>query len=162
LAGMVADGSQMSKKQLHGWAEGAVGLQMIAEYTVPWVTVENADGRELAKEWMKSKKEHIVSSGWSTYSGLVSMKADADLDLEEIEALLGTVVKEVGGAQNRARYAMNCFVIAVGSYVKPLLKQAKATAQKIGNVSVEMGETACKVPLATEHIAKIEAMNRVG
>jgi hypothetical protein len=43
LAGMVADGSQMSKKQLNGWAEGAVNLQMISEYTVPWVTVENAD-----------------------------------------------------------------------------------------------------------------------
>jgi 3-methyladenine DNA glycosylase AlkD len=162
LAGMVADGSQMSKKQLHGWAEGAVGLQMIAEYTVPWVAVENADGRELAKEWMKSKKEQVVSSGWGTYSGLVATKADADLDLAEIEALLGTVVKEVGGAQNRARYTMNCFVIAVGSYVKPLLKQAKAAAQKIGDVSVDVGETACKVPVATAYIARIEAMKRVG
>jgi len=162
LAGMVADGSQMSKKQLHAWAEGAVGLQMIAEYTVPWVTVENADGRELAKEWMKSKKEQVVSSGWCTYSGLLATKQDADLDLAEIEALLTTVVKEIGVAQNRARYTMNCFVIAVGSYVKPLLKQAKAAALKMGDVSVDVGETACKVPLATAYIAKIEAMKRVG
>jgi 3-methyladenine DNA glycosylase AlkD len=162
LAGMVADGSQMSKKQLHSWAEGAVGLQMIAEYTVPWVTVENADGSELAKEWMKSKKEQVVSSGWCTYSGLAATKADTDLDLAEIETLLGNVVKEIDGAQNRARYTMNGFVIAVGSYVKPLLKQAKATAQKIGDVSVEMGETSCKVPLATDYIAKVEAMKRVG
>ena len=57
---------------------------------------------------------------------------------------------------------MNGFVIAVGTYVKPLLKQAKATAKKIGKVDVQMGETSCKVPLATEYIAKVEKMGRVG
>src|SRR5450432_1617072 len=35
LAGMVADGSQMTKKQLNQWADGAANLQMISEYTVP-------------------------------------------------------------------------------------------------------------------------------
>src|SRR6202790_5526619 len=45
LAGMVADGSQMTPKQLNEWAEGAANLQMVAEYTVPWVTVENPHGR---------------------------------------------------------------------------------------------------------------------
>jgi leucyl aminopeptidase len=57
---------------------------------------------------------------------------------------------------------MNHFVIAVGSYVKPLLKQAKASAQQIGAVSVDVGDTACKVPLASAYIAKVEAMGRVG
>ena len=57
---------------------------------------------------------------------------------------------------------MNGFVIAVGAYVKPLLKQAEATAKKIGKVDVEMGGTACKVPLATEYIEKIESKDRVG
>ena len=47
LAGLVADGSQMTKKQLNGWAEGAANLHMISEYTVPWVTVGNPDAREL-------------------------------------------------------------------------------------------------------------------
>jgi len=53
-------------------------------------------------------------------------------------------------------------VISVGTYVKPLLKKAKETAKALGVVSVNMGDTACKVPLATEYIAKIEAMDRVG
>jgi 3-methyladenine DNA glycosylase AlkD len=48
LAGMVADGSQMNTKQLDAWAEGSASITMIAEYTVPWVTVENPAGRELA------------------------------------------------------------------------------------------------------------------
>ncbi len=57
---------------------------------------------------------------------------------------------------------MNGFVIAVGSYVKPLLKQAQATARAIGTVSVDVGETACKVPLAVEYIKKVETAGRVG
>lgn len=162
LAGMVADGSQMSTAQLNVWAEGAAGLQMISEYTVAWVAVENGQGRELAKQWMKSKKEHVASSGWCTYSGLLATKPDADLDLAEIEGLLSTVVKGIGGAQNRVRHTMNGFVIAVGLYVKPLLKQAKAAAKQIGDVSVDVGDTACQVPLATAYIQKNEAAGRIG
>ena len=162
LAGMVADGSQMTPKQLHVWAEGAENLQMIAEYTVPWVTVENPHARDLAIEWIKSKKEHVASSGWSTYSGLVATKPDDALDLAEVSSLLGAVVKGIKSAKNRVRYTMNGFVIAVGSYVKPLAKQAKATARQIGVVSVDLGDTACHVPLATAYMEKIEAAGRVG
>lgn len=162
LAGMVADGSQMTPKQLNAWAEGARNLQMIAEYTVPWVTVENPQGRDLAMQWIKSKKEHVASSGWCSYSGLLATKADEALDLAEIEGLLGTVVKGIKSAQNRVRYTMNGFVIAVGTYVKPLSKQAKATAGQIGIVSVDVGDTACNVPLATAYIEKIEAAGRLG
>jgi 3-methyladenine DNA glycosylase AlkD len=162
LAGMVADGSQMTKQELNAWAEGAANLQMIAEYTVPWVTVENSHAHDLAIQWIKSKKEGVASSGWCTYAGLVATKPDEALDLAEIEGLLSTVVKGISRAQNRVRYTMNGFVIAVGTYVKPLLKQAKASARQIGPVSVDMGGTACTVRLATEQIEKIEAAGRVG
>jgi 3-methyladenine DNA glycosylase AlkD len=162
LAGMVADGAKLTREQLNQWAEGAAGLQMIAEYTVPWVAVDNPDGRALALKWMKSKKEHIAAAGWATYAGLVSLLPDEALDLEEIQGLLDTAVKQAHTAPNRVRYTMNTFVISVGGYVKPLLKQAKAAARQLGEVKVDMGETACKVPLATAYIEKIEAMGRVG
>jgi len=162
LAGMVTDGSKLTREQLKQWAESAAGLQMISEYTVPWVAVDNPDARALALEWMKSKKEHIAAAGWCTYAGLVALQPDDALDLGEIQSLLDTVVKQVHTAPNRVRHTMNNFVIAVGSYVKPLLKQAKAAAVKIGAVSVDMGETACKVPLAAEYIEKTEAAGKLG
>lgn len=162
LAGMVADGAQLTDEQLHEWAAGAIGLPMISEYSVPWVAVENASGRKMALKWMDSKEESVAASGWSTYSALVATKADADLDLKEIEGLLDRVVREIGAAKNRARYTMNGFVIAVGSYVKPLAKQAKAAAQKIGEISVDMGDTACEVPLASERIATMESNGNIG
>ena len=162
LAGMLADGAQMTEKQLNAWAEGSTGAQMISEYTVPWVAVDHPQARAVAKQWMKSKKENVAAAGWGTSSGLLATKSDDTLDLPEIETLLSTIEKEIHKAPNRVRYTMNNFVIAVGTYVKPLLKQAKSSAKKIGTVSVDMGETACNIPQATAYIQKIEAANRVG
>ena len=76
--------------------------------------------------------------------------------------MLDRVVREIHTAPNKVRYLMNSFVISVGGYVKPLTKQAKAAATKIGEVTVDMGDTACKVPSATAYIEKIEKMGRVG
>jgi hypothetical protein len=162
LAGMVADGSKLTKAQLNRWAKGAVGLQMISESTVPWLTVENPMARELALEWMRSKGPAIAASGWCTYSGLLSLTADEALDLREIEKLLDRVTKEIGTAPNRVKLAMNNFVIVAGAYVKPLLKEAKAAAKQLGAIKVDMGETACKVPLAIAYIEKIEKTGREG
>ena len=162
LAGMVADGGKVTRAQLERWVESAGGLQMISEYTIPWLAVEHPEGRALAVEWIGSKKEHVATSGWCTYSGLVAVTPDEKLDLAEIEKLLAKIVKEIHGTQNRVRHAMNNFVIAVGSYVKPLSKRSKAVAAQIGNVSVDMGDTACKVPLATAYIEKVEASGKVG
>jgi len=162
LAGMVADGKKMTRKELDAWAEGSAGMQMIAEYTVPWVTVENAEARACALKWIESKKEHVASAGWSTWSGLVATRADEELDLAELKKLLTRVVQSIHKAKNRERYTMSVFVISVGGYVKPLLGEAKAAAQTIGNVSVDVGETACEVPVATAYIAKMEKAGRVG
>jgi hypothetical protein len=111
---------------------------------------------------MNSKEESVAAAGWCSYSGLVATKPDAELDLKEIEGLLERVVKEIASAKNRVRYTMNGFVISVCSYVKPLSKQAKAAAQKIGTVSVDMGGTACEVPSALEMIATMEARGKIG
>ena len=161
LAGLVADGAQMSERELQSWAEAASSA-MISEYTVPWVAVESPDARELALKWIDSRNESIACSGWNTYAGLVATRPDEELDLAEVEELLDRVVAEIDRAPNNVRYTMNGFVIAVGAYVRPLLKQAKAAAKKIGTVSVDMGDTACKVPEALAYIEKIETAGRTG
>jgi 3-methyladenine DNA glycosylase AlkD len=161
LAGLVADGAQMSKRELAQWV-AAARWHMISEYTVPWVAAESTFGSEIADEWIDSQREHVAAAGWNTWSGIVSMRADDELDLKELESLLKRVEQKIDDAKNRVRYCMNGFVMAVGSSVLPLLARAKATAKKLGKVHVDMGGTACKVPLALETIEKIESMGRVG
>lgn len=162
LAGMVADGAQLTRVQLEAFAERAAGRPMIYECTVPWLAVENADGRRLAAHWIESNKEHIAGAGWHTLSGMVTITPDDKLDLAEIERLLESIPGRIKKAPNRARAAMNGFVIAVGTYVAPLMKKALAVAEKLGDVDVDVGDTACEIPNARERILKAQSSGRAG
>jgi len=161
LAGLIADDSQMTKKDLQRWAEQAY-WSMLSEYTVPWVAAGSQHGRELALKWIDSKKEGIASAGWATLSSLVAIQNDADLDLAELTQLLQRVQKTIHQQPNRVRHTMNGFIISVGCYVPALTEVAIKTGQSIGNVSVDMGGTACKVPYAPDYIKKVQQRGTIG
>ncbi len=161
LAGLIADDAKMTKKDLQRWVAQAYWY-MIGEYTVPWVAAGSKYGWELALEWIDSKKENVAAAGWATLSSLVSIKDDAELDLAALKQLLPRVQKIIHEQPNRVRHVMNGFVIAAGSYVPALTDQALATAEKVGQVSVDMGGTACKVPSAPEYIQKAQDRGAIG
>src|SRR3989440_12295806 len=159
LAGLIADDAKMTKKDLQKWIEGAT-WGMVAEYTVPWVASASSHGREMALKWIESKDEAIASAGWQTYSSMIAIKEDADLDLAEIKSLLQRVAKSIHQQPNRVKYVMNGFVIAVGCFVKPLHKLAVDTAKGIGTVAVDLVRS-CKIPFAPDHIKKFEGRNAI-
>ncbi len=161
LAGLMADESQISKATLQQWAKEAYWY-MLSEYTVPWVAAETPFGFELGLAWIKSKKENIAAAGWSTLASYAALQPDENLDLAVYKKLLTQVAQEIHGAQNRVRYTMNGFVIAVASYISALTAPATSVAEKIGKVNVEMGGTACKVPLATTYIQKVIDKGYIG
>lgn len=161
LAGLIADENKITKDQLNKWADGAYWY-MISEYTVPWVASESKHGLELALEWIESSEERITSAGWATLASLASLKPDEDLDLKLFSKLLDRVEKNVHGSKNRVRYTMNGFVIAVGGSIEELSNKATKIANKIGKVNVDVGGTACKVPLATDYIKKVIDKGNLG
>jgi hypothetical protein len=161
LAGLIADPPQMTRAQLQKWAKTAA-WGMVGEYTVPWVASESRFGADLAREWVDSKKEDITATGWGTWSSLVAIKPDEDLDLDELVGLLDRVQRGIHRAPNRVRYTMNGFVIAVGCFVPTLSPKAKAVAKAVGPVEVDMGGTACQVPDAMAYIEKVEKAGRAG
>ncbi len=153
LAGLIADGRKMTKKQLDQWASGAT-WHMIAGYTVPWVAAEHPDAVSLAVKWTASKKDLVATAGWSTLGSVAATVPDDEIPLEIFEKLLGVVPTALKSAGNRTRYAMNNFVICVGTYVAPLAEAAMKTAKKMGVVEVDMGDTDCKIPDAATYIIK--------
>jgi len=161
LAGLIADEKQITEEILRDWAEKAY-WSYISEYTVPWVASESSFGWKLAMEWIESDKENIASCGWATLSNLVTIKKDEDLNIHRLSQLLDRVGDSVHDTPNRVRYTMNGFVIATGAMVIELTEKSKEIAAKIGKVSVDMGGTACKVPLAADYIKKVEDIGRVG
>lgn len=161
LAGLIADDGQMTKKDLKRWVEKA-NCPALAEYTVAWVAAESPHGWEMALEWIDSSKELAASAGWATLSSLVGITEDEDLDLAGLQKLLVRVSKTIHKQPNRVRYAMNGFVIAVGSYVKELSDLATQTAERIGEIEVEMNGTSCKVPYAPDYIEKVRKRGAIG
>lgn len=161
LAGLSVNPKLMTKDVLESWVKKAYWY-MLLEYTVAGVAAESDYALELSRKWIKSDDEKIATCGWSTYANYISITPDEDLDLNEIRHLLNQIEKNIHNERNRVRYTMNNFVIAVGAYVLPLHEEAMRVAEHIGKVDVSMGNTACKVPLATEYIKKVEAKNKLG
>jgi hypothetical protein len=126
------------------------------------VAADRAHGPELALEWCDSTKEDEAVAGWATLGGRVAIKDDAELDIAELKQLLQRVQTTIHDQPDRVRYVMNAFVISVGSYVRELTEFAVAVAKKIGRVSVDMGNTACKVPDAAEYIDKVRKRGTLG
>jgi 3-methyladenine DNA glycosylase AlkD len=161
LAGLVADESRMTRKDLKNWVAKA-NCDAIRGSAVAWVAAEDPHGWDLALEWIDSKKPAVAMTGWATLGSLVAVKDDAELDLPELTHLLQRVQSTIHDQPDPVRSCMNGFVIAVGTYVKPLCDAAIATAKKIGPVSVDMGNTACQVPSAVGRIKKAQSRGSVG
>lgn len=151
LAGLIADEKKISKADLQHWVENAYWY-MISEFTVAWVASESPYGWELGLEWIESDREQIASAGWATLANWCTIRPDSALDLNYLRKLLDRVGDTIHQSPNRVRYTMNGFVIACGISVVPLQEYAVQIAKKISKVYVDVGDTSCKVPLATEYI----------
>ena len=156
LAGLIADERSMTLKDLNHWVANSRG-ESIACTTVAWITSESAFGVQLAREWIQSDIETIAAAGWSTYSSILATLPNDVIDMNEISQYLDDIAASIHDEPEEVKYQMNLFVIAAGGYVPDLSKKAKEIGDKIGKVTVDMGNTACKVPMIRPYIEKMEA-----
>jgi len=161
LAGLIVDDARMTKKDLERWAKGAT-WHMISEYTVAQTAAQSPHGWELGQKWIDAKTPKMQAAGWATLSNYVSITPDEQLDIDALKKLLKRVEQTIHGSHDNVRYMMNSFVLCAGGCVKSLTDLAVKTAEKIGAVEVDMGETECKVPFVPDYIAKMKARGVIG
>ncbi len=161
LAGLIADETAMTKKDLQSWVDTG-SSSPLCESIVAQLAAETPHAHELGLKWIKSKKEGIASTGWSTLACWVSITDDSALDLKELEQLVAQVEKTIHDQPNRVRYCMNGFLSCVGCYVPDLTARVLKAAKTIGQVEVDMGETACKVPSVAETVQKVKDRGTLG
>lgn len=161
LAALMADENQITEAQLDEWADQAYWYYL-SEYAVAWVAGDTSFGFNLGLKWIESDQERIAAAGWSTLASFAGVNPDENLDIAAYRKLLKRVEKDIHDSQNRVRYVMNGFVIAIGQYIQDLTGDAQAVAEKIGKVHVDVGGTACKVPLSTQYIQKVIDRGAVG
>ncbi len=102
--------------------------------------------------WTQSENEWIGRAGWQLLA-LLAMN-DKTLSDEYFENLLKIIEQKIHVSKNRTRYAMNAALIAIGIRNPELKRKAIESAQKIGKVEVDHGDTSCKTPIASEYIEK--------
>ena len=161
LAGLLTEPTKMLPADLQHWAETA-NAPVLRESTVAWVASESLHGWAKAMEWIGTGNADLSSSGWATLGDLVAITSDAALDIIALGTLLERAAATIHQSANREKLTQNGFIIAVGTYVKPLHAAALAAAARVGKVTADMGDTACKIPDAAEYISKAVAKNTVG
>lgn len=161
LAGLIADEKKISKDDLRRWVKGAYWY-MIHDFTVAWVAAESPHGLELGLEWIDSPEETVASAGWATLSYWLQLHPNEQLDQTLFISLLERVQKTIHSAQNRVRYTMNGFIIALGAQIPELTEHCIEVSEALGSIEVDMGGTSCKVPDAGAYIYKIQEAGKIG
>jgi hypothetical protein len=161
LAGLIADDARMTRQDLQRWVEKAYAGSLPGA-TVPWVAAGSPHGREMALKWIESSDPLVASAGWTTLSGLVAIKEDADLDLPELKRLLRRAQTTIHQEPDPVRYAMNGFIIAVGSYVTLLTDLAIEIGDEIGPVTADLGNNNCQIPFSPDYIRKVQRHGTLG
>jgi hypothetical protein len=161
LAGLIADDARMTRKDLQRWVERAYAGALPGT-TVASVAAGSPHGREMALKWIESKRNLEAAAGWATWSGLVSVKDDGELDAGELKQLLSRVERTIPQAADEVRYQMNAFVIATGCYVPALTDLALRIGEKIGPVTADLGDNHCQIPYAPDYIRKVQKRGTIG
>lgn len=161
LAGLIADPKAFSEKDFERWAKNS-GWYMVSEYAVAWNLSESPLCMEICGKWIASDDLKLQESGWAAISAHLIVTKNEDLDQKYLLSLAKKAELDIHEAANRVRYCMNGFVIALGGAFPDLTEQCKEIGDRIGKVSVEMGETACKVPVIRTYLDNMEDKGRIG
>lgn len=161
FAGMVTEPEKMTKEDLEHWIDKAY-CSGLSESVVAITLAESGYAKELAEKWIQSNQERYAAAGWACYAALLGYEPDDYFDQEKIHQYMLDVKNNIHSAPNRVRYAMNNFIITIGISYLPLAAEAMEIAKDIGAVTVDMGDTSCKTPLAKDYIQNAISKNRQG
>ncbi len=161
LAGLIANPAEFSSDDLAKWAKNATWY-MVSEYAVAWNLAEHPNCAEIASEFIHSDDPQLQVVGWAGYAAFLGIKKSQEHDITAVKPLLNKVESEIQGAENRVRYTMNGFVIAAAGAYPELTEECKSLGDRIGEVKVDLGETACKVPSIRPYIENMESRGRIG
>lgn len=150
LAIMIADPNRLTSKEIDNWIK-EVDYHLLADMIAGLVS-KTSFAKKIYGKWIQSKKEYYKQAGYTIISYL--LKDTDSMTVSECKSILKSIEKEIHQSPNRAKHSMNMTLIAIGIYKTELTDIAKKTAEKIGKIEVDHGETSCKTPDAIQYIEK--------
>jgi len=152
LALLVADPNSVEEATLDSWVHQLTNYVICDAFTS--FAAQTRFLQPKAESWIDADGEWIESAGWGLLSHLASQSALPD---SYFEPYLVRIERDIHHAKNRVRYAMNGALITIGVRTSGLEMLMLPSAERIGEVIVDHGETGCKTPDAVDYIAKVKA-----
>ena len=156
LATMIADPSQLKPSTVNNWIRD-VHYYVLSDQLAELIS-ESPIALSKMEQLMASPKEYYRACGYAVLTS--ALKKGVDIPDDDCRRHLKAIEAQIHSSPNRARYAMNDALIAIGIHKPPLTAEAKAAAARIGKVVVDHGETACKTPDAVPYIEKALARRK--
>ncbi|MEC1179254.1 DNA alkylation repair protein [Metasolibacillus meyeri] len=161
FAGVIAEPNTMTEADYDRWIEQAY-FYMLSDYVVA-VTLAEADiAQQVADKWIASGEELKMSAGYSCYCWLLGNRKDEEFSQSKLVNMLEVVKGTIHTAPERAKSAMNNFVMTVGVSYKPLHDEALATAKEIGIVEMKKDDKKSSFLNALQSIEKEVERGRIG
>ena len=151
LAVKIVDPGQLTSADLDRWAHAESVRQVCGGYCA-MLAAETPFGAVKAVQWLAAADVAARVAGWTLLAQL-ALRDEAATDAEFL-ARLGQIERTIHAAPNPEREVMNLAIISLGCRSPTLRDAAVAAAQRIGNVKIDHGDTACKTPAAAEYIRK--------
>ncbi len=150
LALKVVDPARITTEDLDRWAHDTQA-RMSTGY-VAALTSDSPHGMSRARAWLASDDAGQIACAWSLV-GALAMADQTSADAWFLERV-AEIEEKIHGATNEQRRAMNQALIELGCRNLVLQAAAIAAAGRIGKVTVDHGDTACKTPDAASYIEK--------
>ncbi|MBT3336978.1 MAG: DNA alkylation repair protein [Anaerolineae bacterium] len=150
LAAMIADPQKMDAEIAETWVQDLNNYVQCDEFSS--LIARTAFSQEKMEVWTLSDAEWIGRAGWHLLANIA--QHDAALPDKYFIAYLERIEKEIHQRKNRVRDGMNNALIAIGIRNSLLTARAMQSAEKIGKVEVDHGQTSCKTPDAAGYIEK--------
>lgn len=157
LATMIAEPENFTRTKLDRWLFD-ISYYMLIDLYVANVVSNSKFAKIKMEQWIESRDEWVSRAGWQLLTHLAMGKFG--LPNIYFTPFLKLIPSEIQKAPNRTRDAMNNALIAIGLRNDFLEKRALSVAGKIGPVEVDLGETHCKTPSATEYINRVKSSRR--
>lgn len=153
LAMKIADPMAMTPDELDRWAIENP-MRMCGLY-IATLAAEGPHARIKVREWLSSSNERLLASGWT----LLGRLSDLDESFPEDQLLGGIeeIEKSIHSAPNDVKSDMNRALITIGGRSYAMRKAVLAAAKRIGEVTVDHGDTACKTPDVAQAVEKMWA-----
>jgi hypothetical protein len=154
LACMVAEPARVSEADLDAW------LAEMDSYVLVDVFVAELASRmpgrlARAERWIASRRDRTAQAGWDLMNAVAL--SDEDVPDDYLVAQLDRIAERISGYGNWTRRSASNAITGIGLRNEALEGAARRTAERMGAIDFDPGQTSCVMPDPIAYLEKTKA-----